>query len=1606
MRPNIFAFKLSLLLFLFIISPLSNYLGQEKTAFDKASEMDYGPSISMTVKAPWPNNNTTLKGITVPLRATVYPEKGFTIGQAKVLKMRSSEIKKYTDLPEVYHKQREGCKGYWIPLPEGKYSVTLQFAELKRSSLSERVFDITLQDRVVEENFETLANTNKQKFKAVDRTFNNISVSKYLKISFTQKSLRSPPSIAGIIIAGNNFSKKINCGGSQIEGYDADWDKNDYLHDPHMAGIIFDTEQMRYSAAWLYGLLDFNGAVYNEVHGTYPQINLSDNPDFQQFGTSNTTGWAPAAKYKGLFHCGRQVLFSYTLNGQLIYDHPGLVAIANNHVFTRDIETPSLKSNATQTLLTFKQSAEIVTVNSMPIAISQEGDTLLAVGLIGDHSNKTFNINNNNLTLTLKAGVAHRYQIGIWKGLKKDLPQFTDSLQKKREWVSLSSMSHGGEKNWPQTLHTQGQLAPSSERAFAVDKITLPDSNPWKSWMRPGALDFFKEGKRLAMSTWSGDVWIASGLDDKLNNITWNRYATGLFHPLGLKIIDEKIYVLGRDQITILHDNNNDGEADYYENFNNDMQITDNFHEFAFDLQTDKAGNFYFSKGAPVNAGGEGFGTNITPHHGCLFRLSKDGKNLKVIATGLRAPNGIGIGPNDEITSSDNEGGWTPSTPINWIKEGEFYGVMPTSHRKTVVKKRGNVLCFIPHNIDRSAGGQVWIPKGHWGALGGELLHLSYGNLKVFHVMKEEVSNTMQGGVLAFQPSGTFDSGIMRGHFNLTDNHLYLCGLKGWESNATKEGGLYRMRYTGKTITQPTGLRIGKNGLKISFPEPLDPATALDAGNIDITQWDYEVSENYGSDSYLPPSGKHWNHQARWSPLPDSELKKIAQIKDKEKQKEALHKLKQQHKGKKQNVAINSLSLSSDNKTLFIEIKNIRPVMQMEINFTLKTQDGKEIKHSIYNSIHHLGDWEGKPGTALTVSDNNKPQGLLLTLTQTNKKDYRISDFAALHVNKGEAPSTFLEAQDFSALFEGYIKSNKNLKVSFKIEGNGKQRLLINGQEVISNTTVPLKKGFNTLLINHIGPSQHNSTFRLYWKSSTFPWEPLPPTSLYHDSGHTALAQAQQLRQGRFLTLQNNCFNCHSDKNDNITLSSLTDAGKRFNTNWLSQSIINPQHMQTQSHMPRLLDALDPTTQRQVASDIASYLEGLGTNNTASQHSAEQSVIGKTLYAELGCASCHSSKDLSFVNAKYKAGALSAYLQSPRTFHLANKMPDFGLSKEEALSLAAHLREASKKSTIPSFPKGNPAKGKAYIIQYNCVACHTIPGLNNKKVAPPLFGKKTSQRGCLSENKALPQFSLSPEDNKAISAYLQQDSTSLTRVVAAEYAQHALNTLQCTSCHQQKGQASRWVSPHSVLNQQPPDITYIGEKLNFTSLANILNGTLSEKMRPWMKARMPSFKHSANQLSQGLMALQGFDAHAPSPHHKVSDAQIQQGKQLVASTSCVTCHDIDKEKAKAPFASPAPNLKYSANRLTQDYFIRWMHNPQRIQTTTGMPPYPYSKEQFDNIFYYLKSLSPQPKTKHPTITNKPAANSFLNLWVFVTIGLIALYLLHEILFNRIPPTQK
>ena len=117
--------------------------------------------------------------------------------------------------------------------------------------------------------------------------------------------------------------------------------------------------------------------------------------------------------------------------------------------------------------------------------------------------------------------------------------------------------------------------------------------------------------------------------------------------PLGLKIVEEKIYTVGDNQITRFHDLNNDGEADFLGEFVTMTGMPPRaFMLLCFDLQTDPHGNFSLRMGRPVRAGGAGFELSLGRHHGCVLKIPPSGDELSIFASGfLCNPNGIGVGP-------------------------------------------------------------------------------------------------------------------------------------------------------------------------------------------------------------------------------------------------------------------------------------------------------------------------------------------------------------------------------------------------------------------------------------------------------------------------------------------------------------------------------------------------------------------------------------------------------------------------------------------------------------------------------------------------------------------------------------------------------------------------------------------------------------------------------------------------------------------------------------------------------------------------------------------------------------------------------------------------
>lgn len=369
--------------------------------------------------------------------------------------------------------------------------------------------------------------------------------------------------------------------------------------------------------------------------------------------------------------------------------------------------------------------------------------------------------------------------------------------------IDLVPLTRGGPRRWPQTVQTAVAIGENVE-GYAADVLTVPLANPYGSWMRTTALDFFSDG-RMAVSTLSGDVWTVSWSAENPNALTWSRFAAGLYEPLGLKIVDDKIYVRGRDRITRLHDLNDDGEADFYENFYEEPgEIGASYHAFIYDLQTDRAGNFYFSQ--------SGYKSPLT---GAVVRVSPEGKSAEFVGTDLRNPNGLGLGaggPRDWITVADNPSGRAVWNGFMLAREDVFYGYQ--KNRTTPM------LVVLPAVADSSSGGQSWTDPEKWGPLSGSVIHTSYSRCAAFYCFLQDVGDYPNG--FAVKLPFELNSGVMRPRVHPLDGQVYVAAQKGWDTSARRDGVIYRFRATGEESHLLSGAEATTTGLRLTFPCELD----------------------------------------------------------------------------------------------------------------------------------------------------------------------------------------------------------------------------------------------------------------------------------------------------------------------------------------------------------------------------------------------------------------------------------------------------------------------------------------------------------------------------------------------------------------------------------------------------------------------------------------------------------------------------------------------------------------------------------------------------------------------------------------------------------------
>ena len=365
-------------------------------------------------------------------------------------------------------------------------------------------------------------------------------------------------------------------------------------------------------------------------------------------------------------------------------------------------------------------------------------------------------------------------------------------------------------------------------------------------------LDFLSDG-RLVICTWGGqrdklatvsakgELFIVSGVTgDDPAKVTFKKVATGLEEPLGLKVVDDQIYLGERTKLVRMVDKDGDSLFETKEKVA-DAPGGASRSEWFYGLIY-KSGYFYANFALGFDDGGTISVPQPHPNRGTVARISKADGKIEYLAGGFRTHNGIAFGPDDEIFVTDNQGQWMPSCKFVNVRKGRYYGVKPAGdfESKTVTPP----TAWLPYGESSiSASSPIYIAAGPYA---GQFFFgdVNYGGLQ--RIFVEKVNGEWQGAV--FLHSQGLEAGSNRMVWG-PDGALYVGGIgtgTDWMQPGKKAFGLEKLKPTGIQPFEMVSVRSRSGGMEIEFSKDVGASASVPA-NYEARTWTFAPSIEYGA---------------------------------------------------------------------------------------------------------------------------------------------------------------------------------------------------------------------------------------------------------------------------------------------------------------------------------------------------------------------------------------------------------------------------------------------------------------------------------------------------------------------------------------------------------------------------------------------------------------------------------------------------------------------------------------------------------------------------------------------------------------------------------------
>ncbi len=271
------------------------------------------------------------------------------------------------------------------------------------------------------------------------------------------------------------------------------------------ASVMFDTEMLRYSAAWTGDFIDYHGVGFDGQHGVNPQAAgdilymtrlepgafegaLGDAP----LKDPRTSKYGPmprdVGRYKGLYMDGDQIVLNYTVGKTEVWETPGEESANDLPIFTRTIRVSA--SDKPLALL----ANQIDTEPTKRVKFSTPPGVTIK------------EIDGRNYFVIAPRKKVTTYKVAI---SPIDVPN-SNLIASTLKVENIPAMTNGGPAHWGAPLETKGTLG-TGNGAYVVDSLNPPEKNPYITFHEAEAsLAWISSRTQHALyaCTWNGDVWI------------------------------------------------------------------------------------------------------------------------------------------------------------------------------------------------------------------------------------------------------------------------------------------------------------------------------------------------------------------------------------------------------------------------------------------------------------------------------------------------------------------------------------------------------------------------------------------------------------------------------------------------------------------------------------------------------------------------------------------------------------------------------------------------------------------------------------------------------------------------------------------------------------------------------------------------------------------------------------------------------------------------------------------------------------------------------------------------------------------------------------------